>query len=109
MGNPIQPLARGFTMIDASGSPKTSPVASAGSDEVSIVVPASSSSTHLFRLNVYAPSFAITLRKIAGGATGGTCTIPQATWFSIPCVPGDTLYFARTTATTIEFLFEDMY
>jgi hypothetical protein len=107
MSNPIQPLARGFTMVDGTGSPQTSPISSAA-NQASIVVPTTSSSSHCFRLHVYLPSNPGTLRKVSGGATGGTCTIPAATWFTIPVTPGDTIYINRGSATTIEFLFEDM-
>jgi hypothetical protein len=105
MGTPIQPLARRFTMVDATGSPQTSPIAS-GTSEAVIVCPAES--TGVFRLNVYAASNAVKLRKVSGGATGGTVTIPAATWFSIPIKAGDTVYIGRASATELEFLFEHM-
>jgi hypothetical protein len=107
MSTPIQPLARSFTMVDGTGSPQTSPISSAA-NEAAIVVPSVSSTSAVFRLNVYLPSNPGTLRKVTGGATGGTCTIPQATWFAIPCKAGDTIYINRASATTIEFLFEHM-
>ena len=105
MGVPILPLARGFLMVDGTGSPQTSPIAAAAS-EASIVVPAITSTSVPFRLQVHAPSASVTLRKVSGGASGGTFTIPAGTVFAIPCKSGDTIYINRAVSTTIEFLFE---
>lgn len=105
MGVPIQPLARGFVMVDGTGSPQTSPISAAAS-EAAIVVPAVSAGVVPFRMHVHAPSASVTLRKVSGGASGGTFTIPAGTVFTIPCKAGDTIYINRAVSTTIEFLFE---
>lgn len=102
---PIQALARSFLMVDGTGSPQTSPIAAAANQAV-IVVPTSTTANVCFRLNVYLPSASGTLRKISGGASGGTFTIPAATVFSIPCKSGDSIFINRAVSTTIEFLFE---
>lgn len=98
-GDPI-PVATGFVMVDNSASPKTSPV-TADASETSLKFPANA-----IRLYVYAPDADVTLRKVAGGATGGTFTIPAATVWSIPGVAGDTIYINRASSTALEFCFD---
>lgn len=102
---PVQPLARAFLMVDGTGSPQTSPIAD-GTSEAVIVVPAVSAGVVPFRMHVHAPSANVTLRKVSGGASGGTFTIPAGSVFTIPCKAGDTVYIGRPVTTTLEFLFE---
>lgn len=94
-------FARGLTMTDATAAgAQVSPIASAGT-EASLTAPAKTHS-----LVVHAPSFAIELRLVAGGATLGKFTIPANTYYEIPCKAGDIFYFGRGAGnTTINFFF----
>lgn len=96
----IQDFPGAFTMTDASTVPQESPIGS-GTSEVALVWPSGA-----IRLQVYAPSNAVTLRKVAGGASGGVFTIPVTTVFSIAGKPGDTTYIARGSATALDFKFD---
>lgn len=93
-------LADAFSMVDATGTPQVSPIAT-NTTECSVVWPA-----HAIRLYVYPVSAAMELRGATGVDTSGLAPLPAASWSSIPGKPGDITYFKRTSTTAVNFLFE---
>lgn len=91
-------MAQRWVSTDASATPKTSPI-SAGTSEQALKAPATG---YRYNLYVYAASAAVTARTTAGSDTA-SFTIPQATWFAIPTVGGETTYIARPVSTTLDF------
>lgn len=91
----------GFTMTDASASPKVSPVAT-GTSEVAFVFPAKAIS-----LTVVLPSNAGELRLVAGGATLGKFVFPANVPMTINGKAGDTVYIDRTAGTSVIYFYFD--
>ena len=93
-------MAARWVATDASSTPKNSPIAS-GTSEQDLKAPATGLRYVLY---LYAPSAAVTARTSTGSDTA-SYSIPQATWFAIPTVGGETTYVARPVGTVLHFVF----